>query len=585
VVRVGRTAALFLVVVSGLAGVVANAPAEPDRPNPPADQRIGQLAEEARKEAEARRNERATPAARRRRLESREAFRGLGAEHALELTRGRFEKAVQPRGGPALDVPRGGRVLEYPDDRTAKVQHLDGDRLVQSLVTSVLPMRDGDDAGRIAPVDYSLNERDGGYEAVNPLVDVHLPARLSAGISVGELRVRPMVRGDGGAASRWEDSIFYAGIDADTDVIVKPIPTGLELFHQLRSPDAPEQLRVELDVPDDVRLSKQEDRIMITRGQETLGRIAPVAAVDAAGTTVPATMTLDGARLLLSVPHREQDFEYPILVDPAIENYAHWGNGTGPQDSGGWDQLSSHGSLQRYTWYGLHHTGPAATTWIDANHNSQWRYPARAGSRIYRAIWQFTSAQNPNGNECHFLGFLASTGYWSNNGPWNFCYAHGITAPAEQCASAQSPCTGGGSDGNSARWGSSTLTSAYRNTSSYDSTLTNATIYIQDTKAPGIAPLTPSGQTYAEPAPTVNFAVSDDGVGLKEVKISRSGIDLYKKQWTSCAGTLRTPCGWSWTAPLNVNSLPYGTSTIRVDATDYLDNPATVYWTVTRAQT
>jgi hypothetical protein len=380
-----------------------------------------------------------------------------------------------------LNLPAQARVSQYLDDKTAVIeQTVDGEQ-VASLASSMLPLRARGKSGANEPVDFTLEAAQDGFQPRNPLVTTRMPSRLSYGFEVGPLRVKPEVRGGEGSAARWEDSIFYGNIDADTEALLKPIPNGVELFHQLRSADAPEQLRVELDLPEGIRAEQEDGAIRLERDGRAVGRIAPIWAVDASGASVPASM-----------------------------------------------------------------------------------------------------------NECHYLGFYSGAyNAWTSGHPGTWCYAHGVTGVWTQCAA--SGCTGGGSDGNRAIWGTVTNGGSYRTHNTYDSNLANATIYIQDTTVPTISPNRSGGQTFEEPAGSVAFDTRDNGVGLKKVVFSRLATstlpetELWREQYT-CAGIWRNRCPDYDPTDINLDgsNISYGTSTIRVQAWDYLDNYARYDWTVTK---
>lgn len=551
------------------------------------DQRIQALVEQHRPALREQAVERSTPEARARRAESRTRYRSMAPADALSLARGRFDRQVLPEAGPLLKLSPDARVSGYLDDRTAVVHEDESGQTVASLARSLLPLRRDNGSGIKSPVDFTLTARGNGFSPRNPLVETSIPGRLADGFRIGEITLRPLVRGDEGVGARWQDAVFYGNVDADTDALLKPIPTGTELFHQLRSPAAPEQLRVDLDLPAGVRAEQQEGAINLVRDGKRVGRIGAVWAVDASGAPVEASMSLEAGRLLIAVSHRSADVEYPILVDPAIEYYSHWGANNG--DYNGWAWWPTHGAMRQYFFYGIHHVGPASTTWLDAYHKSEWYYPAPTGARIYKAQWQFASNQSPNGNECHMLGFMSSSGYWSPGSPGSWCYAHGVTGVWEQCAA--STCTGGGSDGNRALWLSVMNGGANRNGSSYDSNLANATIFLQDTTIPTISPNRAGGQTIEEPAGSIAFDTRDDGVGLKKVVFSRlatatsAEVELWREEY-SCAGIWRNRCPNHDPTDIDLDgsNVPFGTSTIRVQAWDYLDNYARYDWTITKVR-
>jgi RHS repeat-associated protein len=275
----------------------------------------------------------ASPEARLKREESRAKFLGVSDADAVHLVETEFRDALRGvRADFALKaVAKGRPIQEFLDDRTVLLAGK-GDQ-PPLLVESPWPVRAVDDDGEKRLVDLSLARAGGNFVPANAVADLRLPDALGAGkaIGVGPVGIVPAGVADGQLAGDGGDRVIYANAQMDTDVIVTPIETGVEVFWQLRSPRAPEELTLDLNVPEGavVRESTAGSAVVV-QDDKSMTVVRPPVAFDAQGASIPVHMEVEDARLVLSLEHRDSDVAYPILVDPIIEDY--WGAG----NSGSW---------------------------------------------------------------------------------------------------------------------------------------------------------------------------------------------------------------------------------------------------------
>ncbi|HEX5308014.1 MAG TPA: 6-bladed beta-propeller [Solirubrobacteraceae bacterium] len=174
-------------------------------------------------------------------------------------------------------------------------------------------------------MDLSLSKRNGVFESARPLVGVVLPQRAGEGAQLTEsgLSLAPAtgigvpVDGSGGAIDG--ASVLYANTLRDTDTVFKPTIGGFEVDALLRSVKSPTRLYYRLDLPAGamVRQERSGGPVLVSEDGRTVALILPPSAKDAAGSSVPVSMSVSGGLLDLSVsPGREQD--WPIAVDPEV---------------------------------------------------------------------------------------------------------------------------------------------------------------------------------------------------------------------------------------------------------------------------
>jgi hypothetical protein len=182
------------------------------------------------------------------------------------------------------------------------------------VLQSLEPIAVTTDRHRHIPVDLSLKRDGSSFRPTVPVVQVSIPTRLNAGVSMPRLGVSLTPVSQDGAALRAAAgradaaTVIYTGAETDTDMVAKPTTLGFALDAILRSQESPQDLYFRIDAPHRARLSQPDHDgsgpVTITEGSSQIGVIVPVSATDAAGTAVPATMSRSAPRGLLSVPDR-----------------------------------------------------------------------------------------------------------------------------------------------------------------------------------------------------------------------------------------------------------------------------------------
>jgi RHS repeat-associated protein len=272
------------------------------------------LAARAEREAELE-----TPAAEAEREASRGAHDELAPAESMALLRDSFEGELR-----ALDADPA-RAL---DD--TEVERFAGDSAIvvdpgaegggKELLLSDVPLRIDTPQGEEA-VDLRLDQAGAIREPETAGVPVELPSSLASEFALPGLNVEFDLPGAPAATARTfsEHDLFYPEVGPDTDLLAAPLAEGLEVFFQLRSPEAEAEQRLRFDLPAGAELITTPDGdAEIVRGVERLAFIPAAWARDAQGQDVPVEMTTDGDELVLDVAHRGGDFAYPILVDPPV---------------------------------------------------------------------------------------------------------------------------------------------------------------------------------------------------------------------------------------------------------------------------
>lgn len=258
---------------------------------------------------------------------SRTEFEHLNAEQASKTASEAFPSAIDESAGGPPPLPAGQKVVGYPADNAAQIE-LGGGK--HGVVESMSPMAVETSPGHREPVYLSLGEAGGAFQPVRSAVDLRIPKRLAAGAQLGGIDVSlTPVDAEGSALSGSEGmvdgaTVLYANTQTDADTVAKPLASGLEEDTLLRSAESPRQLFFKVGLPQGASLTQAPGGsgiVEIVENGEALAVIFPPTAKDAAGTSVPVSMTVSGATLALSVDEQPGEYQYPIAVDPTVINH------------------------------------------------------------------------------------------------------------------------------------------------------------------------------------------------------------------------------------------------------------------------
>jgi sugar lactone lactonase YvrE len=199
-----------------------------------------------------------------------------------------------------------------------------------TLMEGALPIETTNEEGEPEKVDLSLEESPEGFEPENPIVETTIGASAEEGVSLGGEEGLEVVQAgaDESAGQEFGDkNVLYPEVDegSDTDLLVSPTATGVELFDLLRSVESPETLRFQLSLPEGASLHAIEGGAAEVQGPDgsTLALIQKPSGIDAQGTYVPVSLEVEGDAVVLQTHHREEDLAYPILIDPEVV-YEDW---------------------------------------------------------------------------------------------------------------------------------------------------------------------------------------------------------------------------------------------------------------------
>ncbi len=280
----------------------------------------------AQLEAEARRS---APEAVQARETSQTSYEGLSAQQAEGLAAEAFPATVEHTlGGVGLALPSGSQVARYVDAHVADIS-LPGGEL--GLVESALPLAVQGADGSWAALDLSPSEDGNGrsFSAGRGAVAVSVPKDLAEGVSLPGVgvSVTPLAGGGDEAASAASGNVdgsvvFWAGASMGTDVsaMAQLTPSGVDLQAMLASQRSPHALRYRVGMPAGASLSQPVSGgpVQVQLAGEVIAAIAPPSARDAEGTPVPASISVAGDVVTVSVDAVDSDYRLPIMVDPEI---------------------------------------------------------------------------------------------------------------------------------------------------------------------------------------------------------------------------------------------------------------------------
>jgi YD repeat-containing protein len=555
---------------------------------------------EAFREAERRR---ATPEAVADRRESRERYSGLGAGEALAVAREQlpalFQDKVFDTSAEALDAESVRPAGEF----SAVVEHENGE---SGLLHSTVPVTADGGGGAQAAHDLTVQETPEGFEPKNPLAATRIGAEATDGVVFEdqkwslELEGARAVEGEEVA-----DRVFYANALPDSDLVVMPVPGGVETFVQVRSAESPERFEFRVDKPEGAVLRRMQARepipgdppesIEIVRGKERLGIVYPPLTMDADGVAVPSELTIEGDRIVLSVPHRGRDVLYPLLADPVIVSYWYvqhqpwsaWIFRDYPSDrnfGAAWNDPAYAPGL-----YTSMPTGSGFLAWD----RGEWTFKAPPFSFIYAvefgnishfpyASQAYHGITNWNNSAMqtetvHFNqhgqwgGYISSTGYAYAGIINTFCFPNCQPHPAAQ-------------DGNHAAWGIMANQNVLTGRNKAIVAMGWSNIYLSDRYAPTIETRpASSGWSNHEVRWLPPIRVSDLGLGVESASLSGAAAGNgtgHQGCGASMAFANRPPCPPAWDFGNTSYRLNEGITTLQLTARDIVGNPAAPHaWT------
>jgi RHS repeat-associated protein len=270
--------------------------------------------------------QRVNPQAIAERKSSRTVYEGASATAAAQLAGKAFPQVVDRPSG-QLDLPPGEHVARYLGDHTAL---LDVGRGRHAIVESLAPIATKTQSGGHAGLDLSLTATTSGFAPRDAATPVSIPKRLSEGVALLHDRAALTPLGGSGSPSSVAGNIdgqavMYPDVLTDSDVLVKPTPSGFESFTVLRSVRSPQQLSFKLSVPAGAQLVASADRsapVQVLSSGRSIATVLTPTARDASGMPVPVSAKLVGDELRVSVNHRAGGYQYPIAVDPTVEDKA-----------------------------------------------------------------------------------------------------------------------------------------------------------------------------------------------------------------------------------------------------------------------
>jgi YD repeat-containing protein len=550
----------FLLLACSSAPVLADSPAEQPPESPaqaesepvplPDSQDVMEGIEAAELEEEERERELESPKSELEREESRDAFGDLSSATAQELLLAAFPEQLEALNDDPARFLSDAKILQPLGEEAATVSN-EGDT---SLLEAGMPVRTEDEEGKLSKVDLTLVVTEGGFEPANPLISLSIPGSSQEAVTVGDEGVGITALGEDAAAERLGDqNIYYPDVDTDTDLLVSPTSSGVELFDQLRSPESPETLHFHIDLPEGSELRPDGNGgAEVVKGEEAIASIPFPSAVDAQGTRVPVELQVEGNTIALHVAHREVDLMYPILVDPILEDWVNsntnWVNGNNLQalTNGAWkgtsepfdqmwlqttcfDSSACWGSSR-----GLYVRAPGRNYGAEAH--AHWAYAApNMGSYVSKA-WLIPFWRNDhNCSQSQYSQPHDYDGFWGD-GQW--------TVPPQVNQAINVGSVAVESWGRSFVFGLSSG-NGVNIPCNRDLFVGGAAIWLDDWEAPYLNSVSgiPTGWIKKDATQrTINVSAGDGGLGVQQVRMFGVGTSEWKWNQPGCSGTYENRC-------------------------------------------
>jgi hypothetical protein len=511
------------------------------------------------------------------REESRTKFENLTSEQAEKTDGEAFPGVIdEPAGGPPK-LSAGQSITGFPSDEVAQVELDEGGH---GVIESTEPLAIESAPDKRVPVDLGLKEAGGAFEPETAVVGTRIPKHLGEGIQLAGTGVSltPVdAQGDpvgGSEGSLDSASVIFTNTLTDADTVVKPTTLGFEADTLLRSVESPQQLFFRVGLPSGASLVAAADGsgvVKVVDEGQTVAVIRPPSAQDAAGTRVPVSMAVSGDTLVLSVDEGSGEYQFPIEVDPEVEDKT-----IGGRYETAWQPVGSIHEVEYYQIYEGEKWDAVIQGWLKNEHVSM-AYITQGKSHI-RAFYAETSASDPSSIKNALLIANSSE----------------VPEPEEVLPSSYSA-TGhtlyatGSADENSAVYIQSATADDEKDAEGRNY-LDRATVTISQTEGPSASfnttsPTTKSGATnllytkgwFKNPkVGEVEVEASDPGVGVSGWHLSVPGWSKEVNLLTEEGGCLGVQCEEQMKTGIAGEKLPNGEDTVEAKVWDAVGLNATV---------
>ncbi|HYJ22213.1 MAG TPA: NHL repeat-containing protein, partial [Solirubrobacterales bacterium] len=502
-----------------------------------------------------------SPEAIRQREESLTAFDDLSAADAQNLVGAAFPELLERLDGDPARALSDMQIEEVVDVNAALVPDPEGG---SQLVELPIPIRSEVPGEDQKPIDLTLKESAGGFVSEVPATDILLPSSAGGEVEVGDgLGVTSLSGNPEVSATRFGDKdLFFANTDTDTDTFIAPLAKGVEVFQQLRSPKSPEQFRFALTLPkgSTLRPDGRGGAEIIDPAEQRVGFIPAPYAVDAQGTGVPVSMTVDGDAVVLDVPHRSLDIAYPVLLDPElVKEHWYWpGDQTFGLGYWVWQENADYENS----------TGCIVSCWASTglylrSRGSEYSYgPYTWGRWVYTApnitayisraeLWDLRG----DVNNCPTYQPHGYVGLWNGAGVYQ---GLGVYSPLSFNAPSFDTGWTGYTATRELHVGIGTAGATSKLACGHDFYVAGATIYQDDPENPTVSVSgMPGGWISDGKEFTITANGYDPGLGIRKTTFTRDGSPNSSERSVGCNGTAASRCPVNRTEHFNISALSF----------------------------
>lgn len=517
------------------------------------------------------------------RTESEAAYESLSVQEGEEVDGGALPSLAYEPGGGLRKMPEGERVSSFSSAFSAVVELPDGKH---GVLESASPIAVQDSSGQFVPVDVAPRQVGSSFEAVTPPAGmrVRVGSRLGEGASFADSGMTMAPVTEDGAPLEASGVIDGAGVfygdseDAQAGVLDMDsfIKIGAGSFSEdtiLRSRRSPHTLYFRVGLPQGASLAQANGgAVRVVDQGEVIASVSTPGAQDSAGVSVPVSMSVSAGNVLtltvddLSTPHT-----YPIDVDPTIvekDGYEQYKGGRWvfeDESNGAFTELSIGAGGENDT--------PAI---VHTEHDPEYRegqnayleYTTKGESKIY----SFRLNTSREAEDTLTVPFIAIAGSALEAGP--------LQIPPTLCCGTWFEVTAGGSNGNTAVFGTLAARSGNRN---FQHELRNVEVGISQEKGPSISFNTTEKtllngvenalyehQWVNSGKAGVTAETSDPGLGVESATAKSPNSSYWTTGYTDrseCAG-IQCPSHENFMYSLAFGELPEGEDSVEVKAKD-----------------
>lgn len=512
-------------------------------------------------------------------------------------------------------LPDDSEVLRATGPRSLRLRGANGQHAGSLVSTMPIAVADPGAKGRMPKwrvADLGWRAGNDRFDVRRALGKISVPQNASGAFRVGALEARLAERAQTSTGAVDGETVTYANVLPDMDLVIRSLPIGFQAGWVLRGPKTPEEIDIPLTLPSGTGLHEEPDGGFEVKGATgaSVARISATSATDADGNAVDVETKATQAGLRIRIDHKNAGIRYPIAVDPTFTY--NWDAGSTKED--GWTFKKSRPDLGFYpyipplfgTCSGGCQQGPQKLVADGSGYHNAGDYgmwtrpapgnPASGSTSAEHAFWYRADVFNINKSQVQAtpdkpalgrFGFLNSSDQVQPSQKWSLSETGGSAGPAYFGTSTTGDTrylwTGAHLNDKTTNGLASNRFSLGLFSEGVHGLPYNASgplynvkslisagyinLYAADNVSPEVVMPSEAG-AWRKGSDPLTVTAKDNGTGIESVALRGSSGTVHAQVNSSCPAAGNTLCPFTAAVPLSLATVPEGRGSYVVAATD-----------------